>query len=218
MAAYDGVLFDHDGVLVTLCGKPALHEATADAFRDAGISDPRREDLRALAIRVSDAELRAVADRHGVDPDRLWHHRETRIEDLLRAETTAGRKFVYDDVHALDRLDLPLGVVSNNQARIVEFVLDHHGLADHFETVRARDPTRDSLRRKKPDPLYLEQATADLGCQNPLYVGDSESDIRAGKRAGYDVAFLRREHNADRTLDATPTYDVESLTAVRELV
>jgi phosphoglycolate phosphatase-like HAD superfamily hydrolase len=215
---YDGLLLDHDGVIATLCDASALTEAARGALRDAGVTDPDEAAVDTLSVRVDDADLREVARRHGVDPDRLWRHRDDRIRDTLCAETRAGRKAPYDDVGALAGIDLPAGVVSNNQTRIVEFALEHYGLADRFGTVRARSPVRASLDRKKPNPDYLDAAMADLGVENPLYVGDSESDVVAGQRAGLDVAFLRREHNADRRLDADATYDVDGLAAVADIL
>lgn len=109
-------------------------------------------------------------------------------------------------------------IVSNNQTRIVEAVLDRYDLSDHVDTVRARAPRPESLDRKKPRPAFLEAAMADIGVENPLYVGDSESDVEAGRRAGLDVAFIRREHNADWPLDHDPTYEVAGLDDVVELL
>lgn len=213
---YDGLLLDHDGVIVTLASRSTLRTAAAGAFAEVGVSDPRSEDIDAITIGVSPAELEAVAERHSVDPDRLWRCREDRIETASHAAVEAGRKIPYDDVSCLDRLDVPAGIVSNNQTRIVESVLRTYGLEERFSTVRARSPTRESLRRKKPEPTYLEAAATDLGCSNPLYVGDSESDIVAGQRAEVDTAFLRRSHNADRRLETEPTFEATGLEAVVE--
>jgi len=143
---YDGLLLDHDGVLVTIDDGSALAEAATAAFRDVGVVDPA-----------------------------------------------------------------PDAVVSNNQARIVETVLDRYELSRHVDTVRARAPTPGSLDRKKPRPTFLADAMNDLALANPLYVGDSESDVEAGHRAGLDVAFIRRAHNGDRSLDHEPTYEVDGL-------
>jgi phosphoglycolate phosphatase len=218
MADYDGVLVDHDGVLVALTPLPVLREAARTALDDVGVTDPSGTDVDAVTIRVSRDELRTVADRHGVATDRLWRAREDRIEALLRERGRSGEKAPYDDVATLTDIDRPLGVVSNNQARVVEFLLEFHGLAGHFETVRAREPTVGSLSVKKPEPTFLERGAADLGCSNPLYVGDSESDVVAAQRAGLDSVFLRRDHNADARLDADPTYELSSLAAVTDLV
>lgn len=215
---YDSLLLDHDGVIVTLGDETALGDATTSALRDAGISDPPEDVVEALRISVADDDLREISTRYGVDPDTLWRHRDDRVDDALRAETTAGRKRPYDDVDVLADLSVPTGIVSNNQTRIVEFVLDHYDLSHHFGTVHARSPTRESLARKKPAPTFLEDAMADLSVTNPLYVGDSESDVIAGQRAGLDVAFLRRDHNTAASLAVDPDYDVSGLEEVAGLV
>ena len=215
---YDGLLLDHDGVIVTLCSRQVLRSAAIDAFADAGVSDPSPTDVDAITINVSETELRAAAERYSIDPDALWRYREDRIETTLRTETKAGRKVPYEDATCLERVTVPTGVVSNNQTRIVEFVLTEYGLRDYVKTVQARAPTRESLREKKPDPRYLEAAARELDCSNPVYVGDSESDIVAGKRAGFDTVFLRRDHNVTRQLSVEPTLELESLTAVVEIL
>lgn len=216
--SYDGLLLDHDGVIVTLGDHTALSAAAADALAEVGVSDPAPDAVDTLSIAVSESELAAVSERYDVDPDALWRARDDRVRDVLLDETTTGRKAPYDDVRVLADCTLPMGIVSNNQTRIVDFVLDHYDLDHHFETVHARAPDRASLSHKKPRPTFLHEAMANLGIDNPLYVGDSESDVEAGQRAGLDVAFLRRDHNADDVLDHQPTYDVGGLNAVVDIL
>lgn len=208
---YDGLLVDHDGVLVTLGEEQALVRAARNALHDAGVEDPHPDAVDRLSIWVSAADLQAVCDRYDLDPDRLWRYRDDRVHEALLALVRDGDKSPYDDVRALARVDDPLGIASNNQTRLIESVLDQYDLADRFDTVRARAPRRESLDRKKPRPTFLEEAMADLAIENPLYVGDSESDVEAGHRAGLDVAFVRRPHNADASLDSEPTYEVSGL-------
>jgi HAD superfamily hydrolase (TIGR01549 family) len=208
---YDGLLLDHDGVLVTLCSRSTLRAAAREAFADVGVDRPPTADVDAITIRVSPTELRSVAGRHALDPGRLWRAREDRIEAALRSAVETGEKVPYDDVACLESVSVPLGVVSNNQQRIVEHVLEAHGLDHLFETVHARPPTLASLEDKKPAPTYLEAAAGRLGCSNPLFVGDSDTDVVAGRRAGFGTALLRRPHNADRDLDVDPTVDASSL-------
>ena len=208
---YDGLLLDHDGVIVTLCSRSTLQTAAREAFADVGVDCPSAADVDAIAIRVSPADLRAVATRYALDPDRLWRAREDRIEAALRTAVETGEKVPYDDVTCLESVSVPLGVVSNNQQRIVEHVLETHGLDRLFETVHARPPTLASLAEKKPAPTYLEAAAGRLGCSNPLFVGDSDTDVIAGQRAGFGTALLRRPHNTDRTFEVDPTVDASSL-------
>ena len=208
---YDGLLLDHDGVLVTLCSRSTLRTAARGAFADVGVDRPPTADVDAITVRVSPTDLQSVAGRHALDPSRLWRAREDRIEAALRSAVETGEKVPYDDVACLESVSVPLGVVSNNQQRIVEHVLEAHGLDHLFETVHARPPTLASLDDKKPAPTYLEAAAGRLGCSNPLFVGDSETDVVAGRRAGFGTALLRRSHNADRDLDVDPTVDASSL-------
>lgn len=211
---YDGLLLDHDGVIVTLCSASTLETAARTAFADVGVDAPEKADVDAITVGVSIDDLYQVAERVGVDPTRLWLARETRINDALRRAVETDEKVPYDDVAALESVSVPLGVVSNNQRRIVEFTLESHGLDSLFETVHARPPTVASLRDKKPAPTYLEAAADSLGCVNPLYVGDSHADIVAGRRAGFETLLLRRSHNAERVYETNPTDEIERLTDV----
>jgi haloacid dehalogenase superfamily, subfamily IA, variant 1 with third motif having Dx(3-4)D or Dx(3-4)E len=211
---YDGLLLDHDGVLVELVDRDhitaGLREHGEPRLAELGIDlDPALLD--AFQVGAKPGEIRALADRYGVDPGALWRCRDDAIETALHTATQDGEKPPYDDVDALTALDVPCGVVSNNQRRIVEFVLETHGLRGLFDTVHARDPTLASLEQKKPAPTYLEAAMAGLDIEHPLYVGDSESDVVAAHRANVDVAFLRRPHNTDTSLSTDPTHEVSGL-------
>jgi HAD superfamily hydrolase (TIGR01549 family) len=215
---YDGLLLDHDGVIVTLGDRSALDRAARGALQDAGVANPDPDAVEALRIWVSNDDLDAVSSEYGLDPERLWRTRDDRLAEALRAEAREGRKAPYDDVDVLGEIDRPLGVVSNNQTRVIRFVLDYYDLADHVDTIRARSPTPESLPRKKPSPTYLEEAMRDLSIENPLYVGDSESDVVAGKRAGLDTAFLHRPHRDGYDLDVEPDYELDGLTALPSLL
>jgi len=211
---YDGLLLDHDGVVVTLGDESVLDRAARNAFRDVGVDDPAPDAVDTISIWASRDGLHEVSRRYGVDPERLWRARDDNVRDELLTQVRDGGKVPYNDVDALDAVDRPLGIVSNNQTRIVEAVLDHYGLAGHVDAIRARAPNPDSLDRKKPRPTFLEEAMADLAVENPLYVGDSPSDVEAGRRAGLDTAYIRRDHNGDTALDHEPTYEVRGLDEV----
>lgn len=216
--SYDALLLDHDGVVVTLGDRAVHDEAAHTALRQSGIADPDPDAVETLRMHVSDDDLARISGRYDLDPDALWQSRDDVLAQALRDETRAGRKAPYDDVDVLEDIDHPLGIVSNNQSRIVEFVLDHYDLARHVDTIHARSPTPDSLARKKPATTYLDAAMADLAVENPLFVGDSESDVVAGQRAGLDTAFLRRPHNAEQTLSVDPTYELSGLAGVRDVL
>ncbi|WP_254761728.1 HAD family hydrolase [Natrinema marinum] len=204
---YDAVVFDNDGVLVAPTDREVLVDAVVDSFRAFGVEIDRSFARRTVA---EDAVPVEAAREHGLDPEAFWHHRELTASLAQQAHVREGGKPVYDDVAALERLDRPLGIVSNNQQATVEFLLAHHEL-DRFETAYGRRPTLAGAAGRKPEPDYLERALADLDASEALYVGDSEKDIVAARRAGIDSVFLRRDHVADVALSVEPTAEVPDL-------
>ena len=215
---YDAVVFDNDGVLTTLTDWSVMRRAVRDAFRDMGVLDPDPADVDQLVYGVTPEILTAVSERYDLDPYPLWYRRDLRSSLVQEREIRAGRKALYRDVDALGALDRPLGIVSSNQHRTVTAILDQHGIGHHFQTVYGREMHPESLARKKPDPHYLDLAIADLGAENPLFVGDSESDVLAAEAAGVDSVFIRREHRADTELTTPPTYEIDSLSELPDIV
>jgi HAD superfamily hydrolase (TIGR01549 family) len=215
--SYDAVLFDHDGVLLTLTGQPLHLRGARAAFERVGVTDPAPADVEALSIGVTAPLLEETCERYGVDPEAFWAARDEVTSRLQREAMDRGEKRPYDDIDALSGLSGPFGVVSSNQLATVEHAIDRFDLPA-FRTVQAREPTVESLRRKKPEPYYLERALAELGTDTALFVGDSESDIEAARRAGIKAAFVRREHNAARTLSTTPDYEIDGLDGLAALV
>jgi HAD superfamily hydrolase (TIGR01549 family) len=207
MIEYDAVVFDNDGVIVEPSDREVLVEAVVDAFAafDVAVDTDRVEQYVA-----EDVVPRDLLREHDLDPEVFWHQRELTASLAQQAHTREGGKPVYEDVTALNALEVPLGLVSNNQHATVEFLLAHHSI-DHFETVYGRQPTLTGAARRKPEPYYIERALAELDAAEALYVGDSEKDIVAAERAGIDSVFLRRDHVTDVTLSVDPTAEVPDL-------
>lgn len=217
--SYDGLLLDYDGVVVHVLEDderiPAFRRALRDQFRDDQLDD---DIVAELAHGIAAEELDRIAADTGLDATTLWRSRDDALAAVLCNSARTGTKAPYDDVDRLFELDCPIGIASNNQRRVVEFISERYELDRRFETIHAREPHPDSLRRKKPEPTFLDAAMADMGVENPLYVGDKGSDVLAGRRAGLDTALIRRSHNATRRVDHDPTYEVTGLEQVVDIV
>lgn len=86
-----------------------------------------------------------------------------------------------------------LGCVTNKAARFTEPLLAALGIRDRFGIVVSGD----SLARKKPDPMPLLHA-ADFFKLNPgdsLMLGDSVSDVKAARAAGFQVICVNYGYN-----------------------
>jgi len=208
---YDAVIFDNDGVLVSRTPYDVLHEAAWAAFDDVGVDDPDPSLVESMVVGVSPADVREVSETYDLDPETFWKHRDQQSAEHQQVEARAGRKTPYEDVSALDRLSIPLGIVSSNQQATVDFLLSHFGLDSYFGVALGRQPTLESLDRKKPAPYYLDRAADALDADSVLFVGDNDSDIEAAANAGVDSAFIRRPHRYDHQPSPTPTHTVEDL-------
>lgn len=214
----EAVLFDMDGVLLQGRGTdPAVHARALDdvlAERGMDVTDDHRATLS--TYEYTDAFVDACA-AVGVDPEAFYTAREERSA-ARTVEHAAGRD-LFDDVGALGRLPdgVAVGLVSNNYHRTVQFVVEHFGLTA-FDVARGRELGPVGFGRRKPEPHYLEEALDALGATDGLYVGDRETDVVAAGRAGLDSVFLRREHNADVELDTDPTFEVDGIDEVVDVI
>jgi len=215
--AYEAVVFDMDGVLLTMTDGAVIDRAAREAFAAFGV-DPTDEAVEPF-VRGDAAALAAACEPFDPDPGGVWPAREWAAAWLQAREMDAGRKRPYDDAaDALAALDARIGLVSNNQHHTVGYALDRFGLEDLFETAYGRGHTVDALRRRKPDPHYVDRALADLGTRDALYVGDSGVDVEAATRADVDSAFVRREHRTDYRLREEPDYEVSDLAELVDLL
>ncbi len=214
---YDAIIFDNDGVLVSLVEFTVLERAAREAFADCGVDDPREDHVDAMTFGVTPESLTTVADTYGFDPETFFAARDRIASRAQQDEIRAGRKALYDDFDTVRSLDHPLGIVSSNQQATVDFVLSHFGVTDLFETAYGREPIPESVTRKKPSTHYVDKALADLDAENALFVGDSATDVLAAHNAGLDSVFIRREHRADYLLDVEPTYEIETLTGLLDI-
>jgi HAD superfamily hydrolase (TIGR01549 family) len=210
---YDAVLLDCEGVLTERTSSEVWRAAARAAFAEFD-AEPTTEGVDGV-LHGSLGRIRRVCDLHDVSPDAFWPRHEARAAAAQRRALETGRKPLYDDADALFELDCDLGIVSNNQRRTVEHVVEVHGLDGRFAVRYGREPSLDAVPLKKPSPHYIERALADLGVDADrgavLYVGDSNVDVLAARRAGVDSAFVRRPHRVEYNLAAEPTHQIDSL-------
>ncbi|WP_254522348.1 HAD family hydrolase [Natrinema caseinilyticum] len=212
------VLFDMDGVILEgPRTDPQVYADAADAALAELEADPtpsQRRDFR----RHDHDRIRDHCDDLEIDLARFWKAKETHASRRTHDRIRSGERVTYEDIDAIDDLTdrTTTGLVTNNRHETAVFVADHFGF--NFDVVRGRDPTVAGYERRKPDPYYLDDALADLGVSDGIYVGDSPKDVTAGRTAGLETAFVRRPHNRERDSPAHATYEIESLRELLDVV
>jgi phosphoglycolate phosphatase len=101
--------------------------------------------------------------------------------------------FVEEGLQALKDLGLLLACVTNKPVAFTTPLLASKGLAPFFDLVYGGD----SLPRKKPDPLPLQQVCRDFGLvpAEVVAIGDSSNDAEAARAAGCFVLTVPYGYN-----------------------
>ena len=139
----------------------------------------------------------------------------------LYAKNTSKRSHLYPGVReALDMLKAagyPLGCVTNKAAQFTEPLLRDLGVSDDFAIVISGD----TLLRKKPDPEPLLHAAGFFGVapQDSLMIGDSVSDVRAARAAGFQIVCVSYGYNHGMDIrEARPDAVIDTLTGILPLL
>ena len=155
------------------------------------------------------------------EPDDALFEKAMPIFNALYAENTSKRSALYPGVkEAMEFLksqDVKIGCVTNKAAQFTLPILKDLGIADYFEIVICGD----TLEKKKPDPMPLLHAAEKLGVkpEASLILGDSMSDVKAARAAGFDIVCMSYGYNHGEDIrDYNPDAVVDSMNEIQTVV
>jgi phosphoglycolate phosphatase len=140
---------------------------------------------------------RALIGQLDGDPEEALFEKARPIFLELYADNVSKRSVLYDGVReGLDYLKASgyqLGCVTNKAAQFTIPLLNDLGVHDDFDIVICGD----SLPKKKPDPLPLLHAAEhfNVTAENALMIGDSISDVKAARAAGFQIVCMSYGYN-----------------------
>jgi len=139
----------------------------------------------------------------------------------LYAENTSRRSRLYPGVReGLDYLKAKgylLGCVTNKAAQFTIPLLKDLGIHDDFGIVVSGD----TLPVKKPDPGPLLHAAAHFGVapEESLMIGDSVSDVKAARAAGFQIVCMSYGYNHGEDIRGyDPDLVVDSMVELENVV
>lgn len=164
---------------------------------------------------------RALIGQLEGEPDEADFQRAYPIFLELYRDNTSKRSQLFPGIDkGLDWLKAAgyrLGCVTNKAAQFTEPLLRDLGVRDYFEIVISGD----TLPRSKPDPLPLLHAAAHFGAEPAaaLMIGDSISDVKAARAAGFTIFCMSYGYNHGQDIrDYHPDAVLDSLTEIRGLL
>jgi phosphoglycolate phosphatase len=164
---------------------------------------------------------RALIDRLDGEPDPALLAKALPIYLELYKKNLSGRSRLYPGVEeGLQFLcdgGYKLGCITNKAAAFTEPLLKDLGVYDYFQIVVSGD----TLPVKKPDPLPLLHAAQffKIEPEHALMVGDSISDVKAARAAGFQVVCVSYGYNHGQDIrDAYPDAVIDSLAELSGLL
>ncbi|MDH3526273.1 MAG: phosphoglycolate phosphatase [Gammaproteobacteria bacterium] len=214
------ILIDVDGTLVDSVPDLAY---CVDAMMAKLGGPPRGEDevRNWVGNGVERLVQRALTGSLDGEPDAADFERAYPLFLDLYADNTSKRSCLYPGVRAgvdmLKAAGYPLGCVTNKAAQFTEPLLKDLGLYGDFSIVISGD----TLPKKKPDPAPLLHAAEFFGCapEAALMIGDSVSDVRAARAAGFRIICMSYGYNHGVDIrDAQPDAVVDRMTEILPLL
>ena len=137
----------------------------------------------------------------------------------LYSRNSCVRSHLYDGVmeglNYLMSKDYLIGCVTNKAEQFTTPLLKSLGIFDYFKIVISGD----TLEKKKPDPLPLIHS-ANFFKLNPkecLMLGDSVSDVKASRAAGFNIICMSYGYNHGNNIaDENPDLVIDSMRQLRD--
>src|SRR5947209_12209786 len=177
------VIFDCDGTLVD--SQHMIVAAMTKAYGAQGLPLPAREVLLSVVgLSLVEAFTKLGEGRDQFPAESLAGH----YRDAFHAMRGPGAPVeplypgAAEAIAALAmREDVMLGIATGKSQRGVRLVLGHHGLLDHFITIKTADDAP-----SKPAPAMVVHAMREAGVEaaDTVVVGDTVYDIAMARAAG----------------------------------
>jgi phosphoglycolate phosphatase len=195
------VLFDLDGTLID--SAPEIHAAVNRALATEGLPQLTATQVRGFIGSGVGVLLSRCLAAFGKDADGPQH---TRLMATFLAdyETRFALTTLYPGVasmlEALAASGHPMGICTNKPEGPTRAVLRHFNLNAFFPVVVGGD----TLPQRKPDPIPLRHAHAQIGGGPALFVGDSEIDAETAHATPLPFALFTGGYRTTPVADLAP--------------
>ncbi|MGD8568574.1 MAG: phosphoglycolate phosphatase [Gammaproteobacteria bacterium] len=214
------ILIDVDGTLVD--SVPDLAYCVDEMMRKLAMPECGVDKVRNwVGNGVDRLVKRALIGQLDGEPDESLFATARSIFMDLYADNVSRRSVLYDGVReGLDYLKaqgFSLGCVTNKAEQFTLPLLKDMGIYDNFSLVICGD----TLPKKKPDPLPLLHAAQQFNVkpENALMIGDSISDVKAARAAGFQIICMSYGYNHGEDIrDYNPDRVIDSMTELKEIL
>lgn len=189
--AYDGLLFDMDGVLVDVSGsyRTAIKQ-TAEYFLKREVSMNEVAKIKGIVGMNNDWDATyALINNKNLEyteVKRIFQEYYLGIQGakgLIDNETLLVTK---ETIRKLKDKYKKLGIATGRPKDEALYVLKKFNLLELWDSV----VTKDDVEREKPYPDPILKAMNEMGVLRTVYIGDSPSDVAAADAAGIPCIYV----------------------------
>ena len=207
------VIFDLDGTLVDPAG--GITDGIAAALTELGLGIPGKARMDAM---IGPKLSHSLTDIAGVPADQLEH--AIRIYRAHYLATGIAQSRLYPGIRALlesfVQAGRPIAVATQKPEGIARTVLEHHGIADLFHTIRgsAADEAAGAAGVPSGKAEIVAAALEDLATQHGLdtqhavMVGDRAQDVAGAAANGLDCIGVGWGFAPDGELDTAGAVEI----------
>lgn len=213
--AHKAVLFDLDGTLVNTLED--LAQATNYALKKLGQPTHSVEDCREMIGNgTSMFAQRALApDRQNLKADILRLMKDSYNSNCF--DRTTVYHGIDETLRKLQSLDMIMAVVTNKDHEIAERIVHHYFGKDMFAAIMGA--TNGIAIKPQPDAVLGVISSLGLTCDQCLFVGDSDVDIKTGLASGIrPVGVSWGFRNISELLDAGADIIIDSPAEIIDLL
>lgn len=203
MLAYPSLLSDLDG---TIIDTREIMNSAFDELCDRHVSTHKK--LRALNVlhKSPKEALRLIGF------DNLQRYWQAFAKNLDKARTFLN---IESTLEELKYQDLTIGIVTSLPAKRANLLIEAVGIKLLISFVVGWEFTVP----RKPNPHSIYKAINKLRNKNGvLYIGDSQDDIIAGKRAGISTGFVTWGYYSRKELIEKPDYFITTPSQLKDII
>lgn len=216
---YDGIIFDFDGVILN-SGRDNYqwaHKIRKEEAKKIGLRNITGNELNLLFSCSNIEEFNRKLETFGLS---FSEYKEIEKKVAKQRLNLAKENFIkpFPDARTtLEMLELPSSVASNAYHQSTSEIIQYFEFDTYFNTWNAPqlEDLVEYLRVMKPNPLMLQENAKEMNAENPIMVGDSKSDIKAAKNAGFDSVLLDRNQ---REFSYGETYRISNLEELKQII
>jgi pyrophosphatase PpaX len=170
------IIFDFDGTLADTL--PVCFYAFQSVFKEFDDIEVTEDEIKSMfgpsETGIIKENLKNSSWDQAID---MYYHKYSE----KHVELVTANEEVKNLLHLLKKQEFKLAIVTGKARRSLDISLDHLDMNDLFDVII----TGDDVSKPKPHPEGLNQALTFLNITNDeaMFIGDSDADIEAGKKA-----------------------------------